>query len=78
MRKRVKQGLGHLFITTSDSHFFNKINLKQHLFKNKNTIKIIQIYCKCLEKLIFVKITIRKGYAVINHAFTTLITLFKD
>ena len=58
MRENVEQGLGHLFITTSDSHFFSKTNLKQHIFKNKNAIKIIQIYCKCLEKLICVKITI--------------------
>ena len=61
IRERVEKGLGHLFITKSDSYFFNKTNLKQHLFKNKNAIKMIEIYCKCLEKLNCVKINNMKG-----------------
>ena len=28
-----EQGLGHLFITSSSPHFFNKTDLEQHLSK---------------------------------------------
>ena len=35
----VKQGLGHLYIILSSSHFFNKTDLEQFLFKiAKNSI----------------------------------------
>ena len=32
----VEKGLGHLIITLSSSHFFNKTDLKQFLFKARN------------------------------------------
>ena len=28
----VEKGLGHLFITSSSSHFFNKTNFEQYMF----------------------------------------------
>ena len=31
-RRIVNQGLGHLFTTSSSSHFFYKIDFKQYLF----------------------------------------------
>ena len=33
VRVIVEKGLGHLFITSSSSHFFNKTDFPQYLFK---------------------------------------------
>ena len=31
----VEKGLGHLFITSNSSHFFNKTDFEQYLFQSK-------------------------------------------
>ena len=33
MKRIVEKGLGHLFIISSSSHFFNKTDFEQYLFK---------------------------------------------
>ena len=35
VRGKVEQSLEHFFITSTSSHFFNNIDLEQHLFKNE-------------------------------------------
>ena len=35
----VEKDLGHLFITTSNSHFFNKSDFEQYFFEKKNFVE---------------------------------------
>ena len=42
-----KKGLGHLFITSSSSHFFNKTDFEQYLFKRAvRTFPIWKFHCE--------------------------------
>ena len=43
----VEKGLGHVFIASSSSHFFNKTDLEQYLFNNKFEKKL-QNFPHCL------------------------------
>ena len=56
----VKQGLGHLFIISSSSHFFNKIGLKQYFLKGKRSL----LYDKPIRLLVYNEITDVGGVSI--------------
>ena len=55
----MEQGLGHLFITSISSHFFNKTDYEQDLFKNVivgiEKINLKMLAGEALEKFLPIK-----------------------
>ena len=67
MTRTLKQDLGHFFITSSSSHFFNKTDFEQFLIKNVVNFMFVLFKAGTLQ---VVKVAIRSSAATFAVGLT--------